>query len=86
VQLPIARGKLLTTGSSVTLVMRCSLCGKEHRYDKSPLPKPELEELRRAGFSEEWLPCQHDLPGNFARITFGPGPRRPPSHPRRDVA
>lgn len=85
-QLPIARGKLLTSGSSVTLVVSCTLCGEEHRYDKSPLPKPELDELRRAGFSEEWLPCQHDLPGNFARITFGSGPRRSPFRARRDVA
>ena len=85
-QLPIARGKLLTSGSSVTLVVRCSLCGEEHRYDKSPLPKPELDELRRAGFSEEWLPCQHDLPGNFARITFGAGPRRSPFRTPRNIA
>ncbi len=84
-QLPIARGKLITINGEVVLVVTCPLCGATHRYAKGEPGGESVRDLRAAGFSEEWLPCQRDLPGNFIRITFGENRRHRPS-PRRDVA
>jgi hypothetical protein len=58
------------------LVARCPLCGREHRYDKGPTGGEEAAELTARGFSDEWLPCQYDLPGNFWRIVLGNRPGR----------
>lgn len=74
--LPIARGRLITAGGRATLAARCPFCGHEHRYDKGDAADPEVALLQEQGFSEEWLPCQFDLPGNFWRITFGTSRRR----------
>jgi hypothetical protein len=66
--MPRGRGRLITTGGSAVLVARCPLCRQEHRYGKGPLDGEEVAELRDRGFSDEWLPCQGDLPGNFWRV------------------
>ena len=66
----------------MVLAARCPLCGREHRYDKGAPNDPEVAELHSLGFSEEWMPCQWDLPGNFWRITFGNVRRRRPGPPR----
>lgn len=85
-QLPNARGRLIASRGRAVLAAHCPLCGREHRYDKGPIDDPAVAELQDQGFSEEWLPCQLDLPGNFWRITFGrerrrrPAPRREPAH------
>jgi hypothetical protein len=59
---------LVTAGGKATLVARCPLCRQEHRYGKGAMDSEELAELRARGFSDEWLPCQGDLPGNFWRV------------------
>lgn len=82
-QLPNARGRLFASGSRAMLAVRCPLCNAEHRYDKGALDDPAVAELQELGFSEEWMPCQFDLPGNFWRISFGRERRRRPA-PRRD--
>ena len=79
--LPVVRGRLATSGGRAILAARCPLCGREHRYDKGGPNDPEVAELQALGFSEEWLPCQYDLPGNFWRITFGNVRRRRPAPP-----
>jgi len=40
----------------------------EHRYDKGLVDGGEIEQIRLQGFSDEWMPCQWDLPGNFWRV------------------
>ena len=80
--LPVVRGRLSTSGGRAVLAARCPLCDREHRYDKGAPADPEVAELHVQGFSEEWLPCQYDLPGNFWRITFGNVRRRRPGPPR----
>ncbi|MBA3414890.1 MAG: hypothetical protein H0U10_06680 [Chloroflexia bacterium] len=80
--LPVVRGRLATSGGRTVLAARCPMCGREHRYDKGHPNDPEVAELQSLGFSEEWLPCQFDLPGNFWRITFGNVRRRRPGPPR----
>lgn len=85
VQLPNARGRLIASGGRAVLAARCPMCGGEHRYDKGPIGDPTLDDLQDLGFSEEWMPCQLDLPGNFWRITFGRERRRKP-FARRDGA
>lgn len=57
-------------GGRAIIVARCPLCGEEHRYDKGDAGGEEVETIRRRGYTEEWLPCQHDLPGNFWRIVI----------------
>ena len=74
--LPRAKGRLLTARGRSLLAAHCSLCGSEHRYDKGPSGGPEAEELASRGFSDEWRPCQFDLPGNFWRIFLAGAPRR----------
>jgi hypothetical protein len=66
-----AHGRVLTVGGRAVLVAKCPLCGREHRYDKGPTGGEEAVELTARGFSDEWLPCQYDLPGNFWRILLG---------------
>ncbi|HEX5500554.1 MAG TPA: hypothetical protein VFX03_15065 [Thermomicrobiales bacterium] len=66
-----AHGRVMTIGGRAMLVARCPLCGREHRYDKGPSGGEEAAELSARGFSDEWLPCQYDLPGNFWRILVG---------------
>jgi hypothetical protein len=79
VDLPRARGRLLTNRGRTVLAAHCPLCGAEHRYDKGAAGGPETEELLARGFTDEWRPCQFDLPGNFWRIFVGRTPRRRPS-------
>lgn len=67
--LPSVRGRLFTASGRIVLAARCPLCGQEHRYDKGSVVEPDTGELLAAGFSDEWMPCQFDLPGNFWRIT-----------------
>ncbi len=77
-----AHGRVITVNGEAFLVARCPLCGREHRYDKGPAGGGEATELTARGFSDEWLPCQYDLPGNFWRIVVGnrPGRGRKPAH------
>jgi hypothetical protein len=70
---PRGRGRLVTEQGRVAIVARCPLCGGEHRYDKGPVGAEEIEEIRSLGFSDEWLPCQMDLPGNFWRVVITSG-------------
>ncbi len=79
--LPKVRGRLLTMPDGVVLVARCPFCGCEHRYNKSSEGDEVLDEIVARGFTDEWLPCQYDLPGNFWRIFIGRSRRR-----RRPVA
>ena len=68
VSIPRGRGHISTHGGRAIIVARCPLCGEEHRYDKGKASGEEVESIRRRGYTEEWLPCQNDLPGNFWRI------------------
>ena len=74
--LPKVRGRLLTMPEGVVLVARCPFCGCEHRYNKSADSEEPLDDIVARGFTDEWLPCQHDLPGNFWRIFVGRSRRR----------
>lgn len=74
--LPKVRGRLLTMPDGVVLVARCPFCGHEHRYNKSADSEEPLDDIVARGFTDEWLPCQHDLPGNFWRIFVGRSRRR----------
>jgi hypothetical protein len=78
------RGQIRTDRGRAVIVARCPLCGEEHRYDKGVVGGEEIESLRKLGYTDEWLPCQMDLPGNFWRIviTGGRSGSRPES-PRR---
>jgi hypothetical protein len=83
---PRGRGRILTERGHAIVVARCPLCSIEHRYDKGISGGEEIEEVRRLGFTDEWLPCQMDLPGNFWRVVITgsnkggrPGGRRPRS-------
>ena len=75
--LPRAKGRLVAIGGRTVLVAACPLCGGEHRWDKGPARGPGAEEVRARGYSDEWLPCRADLPGNFCRVLVGGGTRRP---------
>ena len=78
------RGQIRTDKGRAVVVARCPLCGEEHRYDKGDAGGDEIELLRKLGYTDEWLPCQMDLPGNFWRIiiTSGRSGAKPES-PRR---
>lgn len=87
--LPRSKGSIVTEEGQAVLVARCPLCGADHRYPKGNVNGPEVEELRRRGFSDEWLPCQVDMPGNFWRVAIrgGSGGKKrneKRSHSRRD--
>src|SRR5215213_10206295 len=64
------RGQIRTDRGRAVVVARCPLCGEEHRYDKGVAGGEEIESLRKLGYTDEWLPCQLDLPGNFWRIVI----------------
>jgi hypothetical protein len=82
--LPRGRGRIITVEGQATIVASCPLCGGEHRYQKGDPQGDEIVEIKRRGFTEEWLPCQFDLPGNFWRIavTGGKGRDKAPSKRR----
>jgi hypothetical protein len=63
----------VTDAGNAAVVARCPLCGKEHRYEKGVAGGEEIEAIRKSGFTDEWLPCQMDLPGNFWRIVIASG-------------
>jgi hypothetical protein len=71
--LPHGRGRIVTASGMASIVARCPLCGGEHHYGKGEASGVEIAEIRSRGFSDEWLPCQHDLPGNFWRIAIAGG-------------
>jgi hypothetical protein len=73
------RGHIRTESGRAIVVARCPLCGEEHRYDKGVAGGEESESLRKVGYTDEWLPCQMDLPGNFWRIVITGG--RPGTRP-----
>src|SRR5215212_4342942 len=78
------RGHIRTDRGRAFVVARCPLCGEEHRYDKGAPGGEEIESLRRAGYTDEWLPCQMDLPGNYWRIVITGGRQGGnPESPRR---
>ena len=91
--LPKVRGRVLAMAEGAILVARCPFCGAEHRYRKSDESEIPLEEILNRGYTDEWLPCQYDLPGNYWRIFVGRSRRRrkpggpPPAAPngRRGV-
>ena len=74
--LPKVRGRLLRVAGRAVLGIGCPMCGEEHRYDKGPAGGPEAEELLARGYSDEWLPCRVDLPGNFCRVLVNRSDRR----------
>jgi hypothetical protein len=74
--LPKVRGRFLTMPEGVILVARCPFCGSEHRYNKTTGGEESIDEIVARGFTDEWLPCQYDLPGNFWRIFVGRSRRR----------
>lgn len=76
-----ARGRLIDIKGRAVLTARCPLCNREHRYDKGPSGGPEAIEVAERGFSDEWLPCQLDLPGNFWRVIVAGGRRKRPRTP-----
>jgi hypothetical protein len=78
------RGRIIADEGKAVIVARCPLCGAEHRYAKGAERGEEIEEILQRGFSDEWLPCQHDLPGNFWRVVIISGNQRAnPGKPRR---
>jgi hypothetical protein len=78
------RGQIRMDSGRAVVVARCPLCGEEHRYDKGMAGGEAIESIRKLGYTDEWLPCQMDLPGNFWRIIITGGRQggRPES-PRR---
>ena len=87
--LPRGRGRISIEGGRAYVSARCPLCGKEHRYDKGDPDGPEIVEIRKRGSTDEWMPCQGDLPGNFWRIVIGgkkEGTRSGPQRRRRGAA
>lgn len=64
------RGRITIEAGRAIVSARCPLCGKEHRYDKGDADGAEIVEIRSRGYTEEWMPCQGDLPGNFWRIVI----------------
>ncbi|MDQ2652748.1 MAG: hypothetical protein M3Z20_06855 [Chloroflexota bacterium] len=73
---PRARGRILQVRGHAIIAARCPLCATEHRYDKGLVDGSEIEQIRQQGFTDEWLPCQWDLPGNFWRIVLSNQGRR----------
>ena len=75
--LPRVRGRLLGgRHGRCLIVVACPFCGAEHRYDKGPRRDPAVRTLLERGFTDEWAPCQRDLPGNFYRVLLPRGGRR----------
>jgi hypothetical protein len=71
--LPRGRGRIIFSEGHAHVVAQCPFCSGEHRYDKGAPGGEEIEGIRRRGYTEEWLPCQHDLPGNYWRIAIAGG-------------
>jgi hypothetical protein len=67
---PRGRGRILQIHGHAFIVAQCPLCRAEHRYDKGLVGGGEIEQLRQQGYTDEWLPCQWDLPGNFWRVVL----------------
>lgn len=65
---PRGRGRILQVRGHAIIAAQCPLCALEHRYDKGLVDGGEIEQIRRQGFTDEWMPCQWDLPGNFWRV------------------
>ena len=81
------RGRMTIIDGRAFITARCLLCGKEHRYDKGDATGEAVAEIRNSGFSDEWLPCQADLPGNFWRVFIASGRQgMKPSSSRRGSA
>ena len=79
------RGRIVSTGGRSVVVARCALCGQEHHYDKGDEGGEEIAAVRGLGYTDEWLPCQSDLPGNFWRIVIAgknQGNRKTGARPR----
>jgi hypothetical protein len=80
---PRGRGRIQIVDGKAVIVAHCPLCHQEHRYPKGDVAGEDIAEVRRRGFSDEWLPCQVDLPGNYWRVVIvsnskrGPAGRRP---------
>jgi hypothetical protein len=70
---PRGRGRIVNVAGQASVVARCPLCGEEHRYAKGAAGGDEIAEIRKQGFTDEWLPCQVDLPGNFWRVVISGG-------------
>lgn len=79
------RGRISMDDGRAIVSARCPLCGIEHRYDKGDANGEEIAEIRTRGSTDEWLPCQADLPGNFWRIVISSNREgtRPESQRRR---
>lgn len=73
---PKARGRILQVHGRAIIAAQCPLCAVEHRYDKGVADGREIERIRLQGFTDEWLPCQWDLPGNFWRVVLNNHGRR----------
>jgi hypothetical protein len=83
---PRGRGRILNEGGQAIVVARCPLCSAEHRYVKGAASGEEIEEIRRRGFTDEWMPCQADLPGNFWRVVIAGGSKAGKGTSRRSRA
>jgi hypothetical protein len=81
---PRGRGRIKTVAGEAVIVARCPLCGGEHQYNKGEAGGAVMEEIRRLGFTDEWLPCQHDLPGNYWRVVVVDGNKSGRSGGRRN--
>ena len=73
---PRGRGRILQLHGHAIITAQCPLCAMEHRYDKGLVDGGEIEQIRQQGFTDEWLPCQWDLPGNFWRVVLSNYGRR----------
>ena len=67
---PRGRGRILTIDGEAIVAAMCPLCRHEHRYRKGSASGDEIAEVRSRGFTDEWLPCQLDLPGNYWRVVI----------------
>lgn len=70
---PRGRGRIVTIDGRAVVTARCPMCNAEHRYFKGEPGGEEIETIRRQGFTDEWMPCQFDLPGNFWRVVITSG-------------
>jgi hypothetical protein len=67
---PRGRGRILTVDGQAIVVAICPLCSREYRYRKGAVGGEEIAEVRRRGYTDEWLPCQADMPGNYWRVVI----------------
>lgn len=73
---PRGHGQILQIRGRAVIAAKCPLCALEHRYDKGATDGGEIAEIRHQGYTDEWLPCQWDLPGNFWRVMLSGHGRR----------